>query len=60
MSDKATKKSLEYNQKKQIKSALSYAKKLVSRTKPGNISEEQANELKKAANELRQAAKGII
>lgn len=60
LSDKATKKSLEYNQKKQIKSALSYAKKLVSRTKPGNISEEQANELKKAANELRQAAKGII
>ncbi len=60
LSDKATKKSLEYNQKKQIKSALSYAKKLVSRTKPGNISEEQANELKKSANELRQAAKGII
>lgn len=60
LSNKEIKKSLDFTKKKQIKSALSYAKKLVSRTKPGNISEEQANELKRAANDLRQSATGII
>ena len=40
-------------------SGLYYVKKLVSRTKPGNVSEEQAAELQRAAAELRSAA-GVL
>ena len=32
----------------------------ISRTKPGNVSEEQAAEIKHAADELRNAAAGLI
>ena len=38
-----------------MKSSLSYVKKLISRTKPGNVSEEQAAEIKHAADEQRNA-----
>ncbi|MCM1283331.1 MAG: molecular chaperone DnaK [Roseburia sp.] len=54
------KKTLDGAAKKQIKSSLSYVKKLVSRTKPGNVSEEQADELRRATAELRNAAAGIL
>ena len=60
LSDKQKKKSLEGHQKKQIKSALSYTKKLVSRTKPGNVSKEQALEIQRAACDLRNAASVIL
>ena len=60
LSDKQKKKSLESHQKKQIKSALSYTKKLVARTKPGNVSKEQALELQRAASDLRNAASVIL
>ena len=56
----ANKKTMDYSVKKQIKPALSYLKKLVSRTKPGNVSEEQAAEIKRATNELRTAAASIL
>lgn len=56
----ANKKTMDYSVKKQIKPALSYLKKLVSRTKPGNVSEEQAAEIKRATNELRIAASSIL
>ena len=56
----ANKKTMDSSVKKQIKSALSYLKKLVSRTKPGNVSEEQAAEIKRATNELRTAASSIL
>ena len=48
------------HRKKSVKSSLSYVKKLISRTKPGNVSEEQAAEIKHAADELRNAAAGLI
>lgn len=54
------KKTLDGSTKKQIKSALSYVKKLVNRTKPGNVSEEQALELRRATADLRTAAEGIL
>ena len=60
LSDKQKKKSLEGHQKKQIKSALSYAKKLVARTKPGNVSKDQALEIQRAASDLRNAASVIL
>lgn len=56
----ANKKTMDSSVKKQIKPALSYLKKLVSRTKPGNVSEEQAAEIKRATNELRTAAASIL
>ena len=56
----ANKKTMDSSVKKQIKPALSYLKKLVSRTKPGNVSEEQAAEIKRATNELRTAASSIL
>lgn len=56
----ANKKTMDSSVKKQIKPALSYLKKLVSRTKPGNVSEEQAAEIKRATNELRIAASSIL
>lgn len=54
------KKTLDKTVKKQIKNDLSYLKKLVSRTKPGNISEEQAAELNRAREALRQSAASIL
>ena len=60
LSDKQKKKSLEGHQKKQIKSALSYTKKLVARTKPGNVSKDQALEIQRAASDLRNAASVIL
>ena len=60
LSDKQKKKSLEGYQKKQIKSALSYTKKLVARTKPGNVSKDQALEIQRAASDLRNAASVIL
>ena len=56
----ANKKTMDSSVKKQIKPALSYLKKLVSRTKPGNVSEEQAAVIKRATNELRTAASSIL
>ncbi len=50
------KKTLDKSVKKQIKADLSYLKKLVSRTKPGNVTEEQALELRKAKEALEQSA----
>ena len=57
---KEKKKSLEAGDKKQIKSALSYLKKLTARIKPGSVSKEQAAELQRATDELRKAAAVIL
>ena len=56
---KEKKKTIDSGARHQIKSSLSYVKKLVSRTKPGNVSEEQAVELQRATAELRSAA-GVL
>ena len=53
------KKTLDSSAKHQIKSSLSYVKKLVSRTKPGNVTEKQAAELQRATQELRSSA-GVL
>lgn len=58
--DKEKKKSLDHSQIRQMKQALSYLKKLVARTKPENVTEEQAAELKRAADELARAAGSAI
>lgn len=58
--DKEKKKSLDHSQIRQMKQALSYLKKLVARTKPENVTEEQAAELKRAADELARAAGSVI
>lgn len=55
-----SKKTIDKAMKKQIKTDLSYLKKLVSRTKPGNVTEEQAAELKNAAQTLRESAVSIL
>lgn len=60
MADKEKRKAMDSAQKKSVKSSLSYVKKLISRTKPGNVSEEQAAEIKHAADELKNAAAGLI
>lgn len=60
MADKEKRKAMDSAQKKSVKSSLSYVKKLISRTKPANVSEEQAAEIKHAADELRNAAAGLI
>ena len=60
MADKEKRKAMDSAQKKRVKSSLSYVKKLISRTKPTNVSEEQAAEIKHAADELRNAAAGLI
>ena len=60
MADKEKRKAMDSAHKKSVKSSLSYVKKLISRTKPGNVSEEQAAEIKHAADELRNAAAGLI
>ena len=57
---KARKKELDSSNRHAIKSSLSYVKKLVSRTKPGNVNEEQAAELARATAELRNAAGSLL
>ncbi|MDD7333431.1 MAG: molecular chaperone DnaK [Lachnospiraceae bacterium] len=54
------KKTMDKEVKKQIKPALAYLKKLVSRTKSGNVSEDQAGELRRATAELQKAAEPIL
>lgn len=54
------KKTMDGPAKKQVKSSLSYVKKLVNRTKPGSVSEEQAAELTRATADLRAAAQPIL
>lgn len=54
------KKTMDGPVKKQVKSSLSYVKKLVNRTKPGSVSEEQAAELTRATADLRAAAQPIL
>ena len=60
LSDKEKKKLMDGATKRQVKTALSYAKKLVNRTRPGDVSEEQAAELHRAAAELEAAAASIL
>lgn len=54
------KKTLDKSVKKQIKSDLSYLKKLIGKIKPGNVSEEQAAELNRAKMALEQSAACIL
>lgn len=54
------KKTIDKSVKKQVKADLAYLKKLVSRTKPGNVTEEQAEELKKAKQALENSAAPIL
>lgn len=55
-----SKKTMDKAVKKQVKSDLSYLKKLVARIKPGNVSEEQAQELRRAQEALRSSAASIL
>lgn len=57
---KEKKKGMDGAKKRQIKSSLSYLKKLVSHTKPGNVTEEQSAEIRRATAELRTAAAEIL
>ena len=59
MADKEKRKAMDSAQKKSVKSSLSYVKKLISRTKPGNVSERTGREIKHAADELKCAAIGF-
>ena len=54
------KKTLDKFTRKQIKSDISYLKKLIGKIKPGNVSEEQAAELNRAKAALEQSAAGIL
>ena len=54
------KKTLDKTVKKQIKSDLSYLKKLVARIKPGDVTEEQAAELRRAKAALEASADPIL
>lgn len=54
------KKTLDKTAKKQIKSDLSYLKKLVSKIKPGDVTEEQAAELRRAKEALEASAGPIL
>lgn len=56
----SNKKTIDKEVKKQIKKDLSYLKKLVSRTKPGNVSKEQAEEMHRAKDALQQSSQGIL
>lgn len=55
-----SKKTMDKAVKKQVKSDLSYLKKLVAKIKPGNVSEEQAQELRRAQEALRSSAASIL
>jgi len=57
---KEKKKGMDGAKKRQIKSNLSYLKKLVSHTKPGNVTEEQSAEIRRATAELRTAVAEIL
>lgn len=57
---KEKKKGMDGAKKRQIKSNLFYLKKLVSHTKPGNVTEEQSAEIRRATAELRTAAAEIL
>lgn len=57
---KEKKKGMDGAKKRQIKSNLSYLKKLVSHTKPGNVTEEQSAGIRRATAELRTAAAEIL
>lgn len=57
---KEKKKGMDGAKKRQIKSSLSYLKKLVSHTKPGNVTEEQSAEIRRTTAELRTAAAEIL
>lgn len=57
---KEKKKGMDGAKKRQIKSSLSYLKKLVSHTKPGNVTEEQSAEIRRATAELRTVAAEIL
>lgn len=57
---KEKKKGMDGAKKRQIKSSLSYLKKLVSRTKPGNVTEEQSAEIRRVTAELRTTAAEIL
>ena len=57
---KEKKKGMDGAKKRQIKSSLSYLKKLVSHTKPGNVTEEQSAEIRRATAELRTTAAEIL
>lgn len=57
---KEKKKGMDGAKKRQIKSSLSYLKKLVSHTKPGNVTEEQSAEIRRATAELRTDAAEIL
>ena len=57
---KEKKKGMDGAKKRQIKSNLSYLKKLVSHTKPGNVTEEQSAEIRRTTAELRTAAAEIL
>lgn len=54
------KKTIDKSVKKQVKADLAYLKKLVSRIKTGNVTEEQAAELKKAKQALENSAAPIL
>lgn len=55
-----SKKTVDKAVKKQIKTDLSYLKKLISRTKPGNVTDEQAAELRRATEVLQTSASSIL
>ena len=57
---KEKKKGMDGAKKRQIKSNLSYLKKLVSHTKPGNVTEEQSAGIRRATAELCTAAAEIL
>ena len=57
---KEKKKGMDGAKKRQIKSNLSCLKKLVSHTKPGNVTEEQSAGIRRATAELRTAAAEIL
>ena len=57
---KEKKKGMDGAKKRQIKSNLSYLKKLVSHTKPGNVTEEQSAEIRRVTAELRTTAAEIL
>lgn len=54
------KKTIDKATKKQVKTDLSYLKKLVSRTKADSVTEEQAAEIRRAKDALAASASGIL
>lgn len=54
------KKTMDKDVKKMVKKDMAYLTKLVSRTKPGNVSKEQAEEMRRAKETLESSAAGIL